>query len=175
MACRPQALGRIFRPFEQAGDSVQRAKGTGLGLAITQELVYAMNGALHVDSKVGAGSTFTFVAEFPAMWTPSTQEDVGTVPEARVALRHVNGVTAKAKTASVVTTTVDAIMPPAQQELALLLDMAQKGELPNLQRQVEQLASEEPTIQPFADQVSQLIRNYEEEKLVTLLADYQQS
>ena len=63
-----RALESIFRPFEQVGDSQQRAKGTGLGLAITQELVDAMDGEIVVESELGVGSRFSFTAAFPATW-----------------------------------------------------------------------------------------------------------
>jgi len=53
-------LNKIFLPFEQVGDSAQRAKGTGLGLAITRQLVHLMEGEVQVKSELGKGSTFWF-------------------------------------------------------------------------------------------------------------------
>jgi PAS domain S-box-containing protein len=55
----PEQLEGIFRPFEQAGDALQRADGSGLGLAISRELARAMGGDVTVQSTPGAGSTFT--------------------------------------------------------------------------------------------------------------------
>ncbi len=55
-----QHLGRIFEPFQQADDTVQRTHGgTGLGLAISRRLVTEMGGDLSVDSEEGEGTTFT--------------------------------------------------------------------------------------------------------------------
>jgi len=54
----PEALPRLFRPFEQAGDTVVRARGTGLGLAICRRIVDAHGGAITAESGLGVGSTF---------------------------------------------------------------------------------------------------------------------
>jgi len=53
-------LETIFLPFEQVGNAERRAGGTGLGLAISRNLVRAMGGDIHVDSRPGAGSCFAF-------------------------------------------------------------------------------------------------------------------
>ena len=54
-----QDVARIFQPFEQL-EAGKRAGGTGLGLAISLAHARLMAGDLTVDSRPGAGSTFTF-------------------------------------------------------------------------------------------------------------------
>jgi signal transduction histidine kinase/ligand-binding sensor domain-containing protein/CheY-like chemotaxis protein len=50
--------GRLFSRFEQ-GSSPQRSQGSGLGLAICHELCTLMGGHIVVESRPGAGTTFT--------------------------------------------------------------------------------------------------------------------
>lgn len=54
----PEALERIFRPFERAVP-VETHSGLGLGLYIARSVVEMHGGTIHVESKVGMGSTFT--------------------------------------------------------------------------------------------------------------------
>ena len=162
-------IEKIFRPFEQIGDSPQRAKGTGLGLAIVQELVYSMDGELGVESEPGVGSSFCFEATFPAVWEDESLCGEG----AAHVLNDQNGdvpiVSHPTPSQSPIGTP---LLAPPPQELSMLLDMALKGELPRLERVIEDLAAEEVRYQPFTDQIKLLIRAYEEEEIVRVLQLY---
>ena len=55
-------LDKIFDNFQQATSGTSRLYGgTGLGLAIVKQLVEYQKGSVRVDSKLGQGSTFSFV------------------------------------------------------------------------------------------------------------------
>ncbi|SDW79929.1 response regulator [Marinobacter mobilis] len=56
----PDVLPRLFRPFQQADNSVTRNfGGTGLGLVIVRQLCEEMGGSVTVASTPGKGSRFT--------------------------------------------------------------------------------------------------------------------
>ncbi len=63
----PEALARLFRPFEQAEQSTtRRYGGTGLGLAIVSRLTELMGGRVEVASQPGVGTTMTVHLAFEA-------------------------------------------------------------------------------------------------------------
>ncbi len=62
----PEQLSRIFSGFSQAeASTARRFGGTGLGLAISRRLVRLMGGDIHVESRPGEGSRFSFTLSFP--------------------------------------------------------------------------------------------------------------
>lgn len=57
----PEDIEVLFEAFTQANGSLSKQEGTGLGLSISRQFVMQLGGDLTVDSKVGEGSTFTFI------------------------------------------------------------------------------------------------------------------
>ncbi len=61
----PEAMDRIFAPFQQEDPQTARTYGgTGLGLAISRRLAGMIGGALAAESQPGQGATFTLTLPF---------------------------------------------------------------------------------------------------------------
>lgn len=72
----PEALDRIFDPFEQADRSTARQYGgTGLGLAISRQLVELHGGSLWASPRPGGGSVLTLTLPV-AIETPTLTVEV---------------------------------------------------------------------------------------------------
>ena len=75
----PEKIKTVFEVFQQASSGTSRLYGgTGLGLAIVKQLVEPQGGSINVTSKVGVGSTFSFVLSFKKT-NKSAELDAGLV------------------------------------------------------------------------------------------------
>ncbi|MFB2969626.1 AAA family ATPase [Aerosakkonema sp. BLCC-F183] len=64
------------------------------------------------------------------------------------------------------------MIPPPPEELAVLLDLAMKGELVSIQERSEKLAVSHAQYVPFANQVIKLAKEFEEEKLLEFVQNF---
>jgi PAS domain S-box-containing protein len=69
----PEAVERLFVPFERVTNEQSGIEGTGLGLPLSKRLAEAMGGTLDLASTPGQGSTFW--VELPLAESPVEQED----------------------------------------------------------------------------------------------------
>ena len=71
-------INNIFENFQQATSGTSRVfGGTGLGLAIAKQLVEQQGGTIHVKSKIGEGSVFSFILNFhKTKWTAEIETDI---------------------------------------------------------------------------------------------------
>jgi CheY-like chemotaxis protein/anti-sigma regulatory factor (Ser/Thr protein kinase) len=69
----PEALQKLFRPFERLGAEATGVAGTGLGLVLSRALVTAMGGTLDATSRVGAGMVLTVELPTAAPRQPNQQ------------------------------------------------------------------------------------------------------
>ncbi|MDX2108132.1 MAG: response regulator [Candidatus Melainabacteria bacterium] len=73
---KPDMIGRLFQPFTQVEGGLDRQfGGTGLGLSISKRLVELMGGNIHVESKYGMGSTFSF--DLPISVATTKEKELG--------------------------------------------------------------------------------------------------
>ena len=76
----PEAIKRIFNPFEQAdGSTTRKFGGTGLGLPICARLANLMGGKIEVASELNVGSIFSFSIRL--LKTQSTAPTTGLEPK----------------------------------------------------------------------------------------------
>jgi signal transduction histidine kinase/CheY-like chemotaxis protein len=76
----PQDRDRIFDEFVQVQSQLQKkAKGTGLGLPLSRNLAHLLGGRVTLDSKVGAGSTFSVYV--PVVFPGVSAQKEGGIPQ----------------------------------------------------------------------------------------------
>ena len=76
----------LFSPYTQANTDISRRfGGTGLGLSICKRLVNAMGGDIQVESKIGTGTTFSFVLPFEEGTTETEK-----IPDDPHIIKHIN-------------------------------------------------------------------------------------
>jgi signal transduction histidine kinase/CheY-like chemotaxis protein len=74
----PAEVPRLFERFHRVeGTRARTHEGSGIGLALVQELVKMHGGAIHAESTLGAGTTFTVTVPLGAAHLPRAQVAAG--------------------------------------------------------------------------------------------------
>jgi CheY-like chemotaxis protein len=81
----PEALAKLFMPFERLGAAESGIEGTGLGLAFSKVFVEAMGGSIGVESTCGQGTTFW--VDLPEAPAPASEvESQPNLPSGEISL-----------------------------------------------------------------------------------------
>ncbi len=151
-------LSRIFRPFEQAGNAIDRSGGTGLGLSITQQIVHMMQGEVGVSSVPGAGSRFQ--VELPFALSALADDDDRPV-------QQLTDATATADSTAQMTA-------PHGDVLAQLLSLARAGNLRAIRKEIPRIHALGPQYQSFAERLDALAAAYQSPAVLRLIEQYAQ-
>jgi len=166
---RADQLEQIFHPFEQVGAVSRRYGGTGLGLSISRQLVRLMGGDIHVESRPGEGSVFSFrllaspaapgvAVEGPASADGSAESRE---PQPTIAAAGASGA-AGAVDAKEMT------LPP-QEEMRVLQRLALAGNMRAIRDYAAHIAQLDERYRPFAARLQVLAKDYQSKAIVSLI------
>ena len=138
-------------------------KGTGLGLLLCQELVEKNGGEIWLESVLGKGTTVKFTVPLDTS-TPNnsnwSETDQATV---------VHAVMGKTVSSPVIG---DSLISPSQTQLNELVRLVQMGNMIGLEKQATHLEAMDKQLSPFANKLRQLVKTFDDEKILALLEQY---
>jgi signal transduction histidine kinase len=161
-------LDRIFRPFEQAGNAIDRSGGTGLGLSITHKIVEMMGGEITVSSEVGVGSTFTISLPFEA----PTAESEDLLTTAETILDFGSAQTMAGPPPTQPAQEVGEMVAPSTIILERLLGYARAGNLRAIRREIPDIIAGGKQFEPFAERLDELAARYQSPAVLRLIEKY---
>lgn len=89
-------LPQIFEPYaRETRFTARKITGTGLGMPIVKNLVTEMNGQIQVESRLGAGTTFTLVLPLEAVRSQEVEKAEDQEPERESAQSAASGLTGR--------------------------------------------------------------------------------
>lgn len=159
----PAQLEKIFLPFEQVGNTLQKSEGTGLGLAISQQIIEMMGSTIFVESTYGQGSKFWLDLDLPVV-------NIGILSNLSMVKEQMTGYQLE-----FIQDQAEIIFPPAI-ELVNLYQAAKAGYIVDIKAEVTRIQNLDQKYQPFVNKILQLLEEFEDEAIVDLIQpqlDYQ--
>ncbi|SMG60431.1 PAS domain S-box protein [Paraburkholderia susongensis] len=190
-------IERVFRPFEQAGDTERRSAGVGLGLSISQHLVRLMGSEIHVESEHGRGSRFWFDLAVPDQGERAQaaddadctrREDIDSVavePSAPFDGHCPDMPSGVVSSFGDGERALDASMPfssapgdpgtpallavPSQENMEILHRLALRGQMRDVIRHADSVLESDERYQAFVRRVRRLAENFESRELLVFI------
>ncbi len=153
---REDQTDRIFRPFEQAGNAIDRSGGTGLGLSITHQIMQMMRGEIRVESTLGQGSRFIIEAPFPL---------AGSEPATGVT----DGRDSRGPTADGADDAPQTMTCPSGDQQDRLLALARAGNMRAIRKEVPAILASGPEYKAFAERLDALAAAYQSPAVLRLV------
>ncbi len=154
-------IERIFRPFEQAGNAIDRSGGTGLGLSITHQIVTMMDGDIRVESTLGEGSRFTVEAPFELAAAEALPAASEANPDTGLVI-------------SLADTQAQPDAAPQGEQMERLLALARAGNLRAIRKEIPAIIAAGPQYQGFAERLDALAAAYQSPAVLRLIEQYAQ-
>ena len=151
-------LKTIFQSFTQDSGAHRWSGGTGLGLSISRQLVRLMGGEIKVESRIGAGSIFSFEVVVAVVQTKPVETEI-------LAAREAPALKAALP---------DALLAPPQQELEILHGLAMRGNMRKIEQRADHLAELDERYRPFANQLRRLADGYQSQAILSLVEQCQE-
>ncbi len=127
MGIAPDAMRRLFVPFEQADGSItRRFGGTGLGLAIGSRLAGMMGGEIDARSTEGAGTTFFLRLPAPVAQAPAEAPEAHAIDMADAGLAVIRVLVAEDNPAN--QRIIDHFLRPISAQVTMVADGLQAVE-----------------------------------------------
>ncbi|HVZ29623.1 MAG TPA: ATP-binding protein [Asticcacaulis sp.] len=149
---------RIFRPFEQAGNAIDRSGGTGLGLAITHQIVGMMNGDIGVESTPGEGSRFYVDVPFALAEAPEVAAEAAPAEMAPAAPEE----------------EALPMQAPDGEPMLRLLALARAGNMRAIRNEVPEILAMGPQYRAFAERLNGLAAAYQSPAVLRLVEQHAQ-